>query len=500
MKLLPVLTVIASLSLALNGCAESKQQVNAQPHEKPATKSKPAQSPSYTEISKQYAVAAKTIIDATMAKNDAWRKMEELCDGIGHRLSGSNDLGRALVWAVETMNMDGQENVHIESVMVPHWARGIESATMVDPREVKLSMLGLGLSVGTPKDGITAPVVVITNEDDLEKVKDHIAGKIVLFNNPMPPYDMDAGSHYGTAVRFRGKGPSLVAKHGAVACLIRSVTARSLRTPHTGMTRYEEGVKKIPAAAISVEDAEMIARLTNAGKVVRVTLKMNAHQHEDVVSGNVIGELRGTTWPEQVVVIGGHIDSWDVGQGAHDDGGGCIAAMEAINVLRKLGMKPKRTIRVVLWTNEENGLAGAKQYVHDHEKELSSHVAAIETDSGTFAPQGFGVECEDTAKQAVAAKQLADILRTLEPLGMKKAEEGFSGADVGPMKSAGVPLLGLMVEGSKYFDYHHTQADTLDKIDPKDLSQCVAAMAATAYILADMPMRLGDEAPTTAKP
>jgi Zn-dependent M28 family amino/carboxypeptidase len=418
--------------------------------------------------------------------------MEGLCDGIGHRLSGSASLERAVLWAVETLKSDGQENVRAEKVMVPHWVRGSESAEMTEPRRMTLSMLGLGGSIGTPPDGITAPVVVVRNEAELETQGGGAKGKIVLFNNPMPPYDDEKGSRYGETVRFRGKGASLAAKKGAVACLVRSVTARSLRSPHTGAMGYADGVTRIPAAAISAEDADIIARLFARGQSVLVTLKMQAQTLPDAESANVIGELRGRERPDEIVVIGGHIDSWDVGQGAHDDGAGVVMAMEALSVLRKLGLRPRRTIRVVLWTNEENGLAGGKAYAKDHAAELARHVAAIESDSGGFAPEGFSVECKDEAREKIAASQVRDIARLVSRLGVKKVLLGHSGADVGPMKDSGVILMGIFTEGSTYFDYHHSPADTLDKVDAEELSRCVASLAVMAYVIADMPTRLGD--------
>ncbi len=258
--------------------------------------------------------------------------------------------------------------------------------------------------------------------------------------------------------------------------------------------RYGDAPLKIPTAAITIEDADMLWRLKKLGIPTVVNLKMEARTLPDAESANVIGEIRGLKWPEEVVVISGHFDSWDVGHGAHDDGGGCIIAMEAINVLRRLQMFPKRTIRVVLWTNEENGLRGAKAYAKDHADELKNHVAAIESDSGVFAPRGYGVQCKDEDRQTLAAEQMTEILGLLaSSMGELTAKTGHSGADVGQMKDAGVILMGHRVEGSKYFNYHHTHADTIDKVDPEELSQNVAVLATVAYILADMPHRIGDK-------
>lgn len=452
---------------------------------------RPAEVESGARIAAQYKEAGERIVGAALAGNDAYRKMEALCDGIGPRLSGSPQLEQAIGWAVETLKKDGQENVHREKVMVPHWVRGAESLTMRAPRETLLPILGLGGSVGTPPEGITAEVAVVDDEAQLDALGDAARGKIVLFCNRMPPYDPARGSSYGEAVRFRSNGARLASEKGAVACLIRSVTANSLRTPHTGMMQYGDAHVRIPAAALTIEDADMIARLYARRVPVVLTLKMDARTLPDAPSANVVAELRGTTRPDEIVVIGGHLDSWDVGHGAHDDAAGCVIAMEAINVLRKLEMIPRRTIRVVLWTNEENGLRGGKQYAEDHAEELAKHVAAIEADAGAFRPSGLSVNCADEHRMHIAAGQLRDLLSLFESIGPMPVGTGWSGADISPMKPAGLVLMGLRTDGSKYFDYHHSPADTLDKVDPEALSQNVAVMATVAYILADLTDPIG---------
>jgi carboxypeptidase Q len=358
--------------------------------------------------------------------------------------------------------------------------------------KMKLPMLGLGGSVATPRKGITAEVVIVSNEEELEALGEGARGKIVLFNNPMPPYHPVEGSGYGETVRFRLHGARLASEHGAVGVLVRSVTANSQRTPHTGVMIYGKARRKIPAAAVTIEDAEMIARLIRRGERVKVRLFMEAHREGKVPSANVVAELRGSTLPDEIVVISGHLDSWDVGQGAHDDATGCIMAIESLRLLREAGLRPRRTIRVVLWTNEENGLAGGKSYAKEHADELAQHVAAIESDSGGFDPRGFNLELEDSARHGRAMLQLQELLNLLELEESLKVKSGHSGSDIRPMKAAGVPLLGLKVEGSRYFDYHHTHADTVDKVDPGELNRCVALMAFTAYVLADMPGRLGE--------
>ena len=443
-------------------------------------------------LAKQYAPIAERIITQVRAGNDSFKKMEELCDDIGHRLSGSPELEQAVAWAKKTFEKDGHENVRLQKVMVPKWVRGKESVTMVKPRVADMPMLGLGGSEGTPPEGITAPVVVVADEAELKALGDKVKGKIVLFNNPMPPFNHETNSAgYGGTVRYRGSGAELVAAQGGVACLVRSVTAHSLRTPHTGAMRRGDK-PRVPAAAVTVEDAALMGRLAARGKEVVVTLKMEARTEADAVSHNVIAELRGSAAPDEIVVIGGHLDAWDVGTGAHDDGAGCVMAMEAINVLRKMKLTPRRTIRCVLFTNEENGLRGGTKYAEEHAGEMKNHVAAIESDSGAFKPLGFSVQCEDKARQDRAVEEIKSLLPLFTPLGMRRMTGGHGGADISPMAPHGVALLGFEPEGSTYFDYHHTPADTLDKVDPKMLSDDVAAMAIMSYILADMPGRLGE--------
>ncbi len=430
--------------------------------------------------------AAKRIIDAVAAGNDSYNKLQELCDDVGHRLSGSKGLENAVAWGVARLKADGQENVRAEKLMVPKWVRGRESLVMLEPREHAISMLGLGGSVGT--EGITAEVVVVRSKKELDALAT-AEGKIVLFNAPMAAYDPVKGAGYGEAVQYRSSGAVWAAEKGAVAALVRSVTAHSLRTPHTGAMRYADGKKKIPAASVSVEDAELMARLCARGKKVVVKLMMEAHDDGMVESANVVGELVGREKPEEIVIVSGHLDSWDVGQGAQDDGGGCVCAMEVLNVLRKLGLRPRRTIRVVLWTNEENGMLGVKTYLKDHAAELANHIAAIESDIGVFNPVQFGVDINDADRLKLAGEQLARIVK---PLALK-SKTGSSSSDVGNFKVHGVPALGLDVEGSRYFDYHHTPADTVDNVNPKELSNCVAAMAVVAYSIAEMKERFGGE-------
>lgn len=432
------------------------------------------------EITEAYRATAQKLIDAALKDDGGMDKMTWLCDRIGHRLSGSPGYDQAVQWAAEQMKRDGLENVRTPPVKVPHWVRGAETVEMVHPRVKPIAMLGLGGSVGTPKDGITADVIATKDYEHLKSLgREKVAGKIVFFDIPF--------ENYRKNVAFRAGGASAAAKMGAVAMVMRSAGLATRNVPHTGSLRYEEGVEKVPAAALGEEDAMLISRLLNAGVNVKLKINMEAHTLPDHDTAQVIGEIRGSEKPDEVVVIGGHLDSWDVGSGAHDDGGGCVSAWQAVVLMKKLGLRPRRTVRVVLFANEENGTRGANAY-----KEMigpagiKNHVAAIEMDGGAERPLGFGVTAND--KAMAQAKQIAALL---EPIGAGQITPGGGGADIGPITREGVPAFGLRTVGEHYFDWHHTQADTLDKINPDDLRKNIATMAVMTFVLADMPQRLG---------
>jgi carboxypeptidase Q len=431
---------------------------------------------SRTPIADQYRATANRIIAAALADSSAWNRLAELTDRFGHRLSGSASLERSIDWMLAEMRKDQLQNVRGEKVMVPRWVRGGEWARLVLPRTVPLHMIGLGRSIGTPPAGITADVLVVSSFADLTARAAQAKGKIVLFDVPF--------TTYGATVQYRGRGAIEAAKAGAVAALIRSVSSGSMQNPHTGSMAYDSAVKKIPAAAISVEDAAMLSRMSKRGERVRVTLNMSARTLPDVPSRNVVAELVGSEKPNEVVVLGGHIDSWDVGTGAMDDGGGVVAAWEAVKLLKRLGLRPKRTVRVVAWTNEENGLRGGEGYRDAHRAELDNHVMAMESDNGVFNPYGVGITAGEGG--LAMAKDIATLLR---PIDADSASAGGGGADIGPIGALGVPTMSPAVDGTRYFWYHHSDADTIDKLDPKEMAECVALMAVFAYVVADMPER-----------
>jgi carboxypeptidase Q len=424
-----------------------------------------------------YRDAASRIIGDAMSSPFAWERLALLGDTFGHRLSGSRSLEDAIQWAVAEMKNDGLENVHTEPVKVPYWVRGRESAEITSPRSRPLVMLGLGNSIGTPVDGIEAEVLVVHGFDDLDGQSARVKGRIVLYNVPF--------TNYNETVLFRANGPSRAAAHGAVAVLVRSVGPPGLRLPHTGALRYADGVAHIPAAAITTEDADLLQRMQDRGTVPRVRLRMEAKFLPDADSFNVVGELRGRERPEEVIVVGGHLDSWDVGTGSTDDAGGCVVTWEALRILKKLNLRPRRTVRVVLWTNEENGTRGANAYRDRYRDQLANHVLMLESDSGVLRPSSFGFTGTDAARTRI--KEIAALLRGIQ---LDRIVSPGEGADIGPsVQAANIPAMSLEADGN-YFLIHHTPADTIDKIDPMDMSRASAAIAVIAYVVAEMPERL----------
>lgn len=447
------------------------------------------------ETADHYRQQAGRLIGRAMVDKAGWDKLTYLTTEIGNRLSGSPQLERAVQWVASQMKAEGLENVRLQPVKVPHWVRGEESLWMQAPVQRQLAMLGLGDSVGTPPQGITAPVVVAHSFDELKKLgRQQVQGKIVLYSVPW--------EGYGRTVRYRTRGPSEAAKLGAVAVLVRSATGRSIYSPHTGSLHYEEDAPKIPAAALTVEDTAWIDRLRQAGTTVTVTLKMQAQMLPDADSANVMAEITGSEKPQEVVVFGGHIDSWDVGQGAHDDGASCMAAWEALTIMKQLGLRPRRTVRVVLWTNEENGARGGKAYREALGEKVENHVAAIEMDGGAERPLGFGLglgretpfrrsrQSQPNPVMDAALARLRGIAELLDGIDAGTIMRGGGGTDIGPLMAAGVPGLALRTVGEHYFDWHHTNADTLDKVDEQNFRKAIAMLAVMSYVLADMPGRL----------
>jgi carboxypeptidase Q len=416
---------------------------------------------------------AGALLGAALLDGEAYDEIAYLADVIGPRFSGSPGLDQAIAWTAQRMRDDGLA-VHTEAVDVPVWVRGPASLDVVAPERRSLSLLALGGSVSTPASGLEADVLVVSTFEELEARRSEAVGHIVVWDAPF--------TGYGETVKYRWAGASVAAGAGAVASLTRSVTPTSLHTPHTGGQGYADGVVQIPTAAITVEDAAWLHRLQDRGVTPRLRIQLTAEQRADAPSANVVGELRGRERPDEIVVIGCHLDTWDVGRGAQDDGAGCATVMAAGALLAALPQPPRRTLRVVLFTNEENGLRGGKGYAAAHAGERI--VYAVEDDTGAGAPLGFGVDRPDGAEPAAAALQ--PWAPWLAPVGADVIRVGHSGADIGPLVKQGAVGLGLEHDMTGYWPIHHTEADTLDKIDPAMVRRNVAAMAVMAWILTEV--------------
>ena len=450
----------------------------------------PTPAPTPIVFSPQTLADLKRLQQSALSSDYAYRQVAHLANNIGPRLSGSAQAAKAVEYVAGELKATGCD-VELEKVMVPHWVRGEELAALVQfPGQAenttqKIVLCALGASVGTPPAGLTAEIVAVKNFDELNALdRNKVAGKIVLFNYPFDKQmaaEGRGGEAYGQAVVYRSDGPSAAARQGAVGCLIRSVGGADYRIPHTGMTKYADDAPKIPAAAVTAEDADLIVDLVQQG-TVKMKLVLTPQTLSDVESANVIGDIKGSEHPKQVVIVSGHLDSWDLGTGATDDGAGVAVSMEAAHLIQQLHLTPKRTIRVIAWMNEENGLAGSKQYGKDHEKEWANHFAAMETDNGAGHPIGLNIKGKLEIKKMLAA--VSAVLQEAGAGGVNFAEH--IGADIEPMEKAGVPAFSPIQDSRFYFNYHHTSADTLDKIVPRELAENSAVVVVAAYALANM--------------
>lgn len=455
--------------------------------------SRPPQ-PSPVQYSPQLVSEIKKVQQAAFESDYAFRQLAHLSNNIGPRLSGSAQAQKAVEYVAAELRKLGLE-VQLEKVMVPHWVRGEETGALTEYSGMapgttqKIVLTALGGSVATPNEGVTAEVVVVSNFEELQALgRDRVAGKIVLFNAKFDQQLADngfAGQAYGQSVIYRGIGASAAARLGAIAALNRSAGGADYRLPHTGALRYADDAPKIPAAAVAAEDADLLAHLTSEGKV-RMHLVLTPQTLPDAVSYNVIADLKGSEHPEQVVIVSGHLDSWDLGRGAIDDGAGVVMAMQTAQLLKQLHLRPKRTIRVIAWMNEENGLMGGRTYFNNHKTDVANHFAAIEADLGAGHPMGF------------YAAGKPEILTLLQPLAAILQSQGAgvtrlveeTGSDIEPLGAAGVPTFAPIQDARTYFNYHHTAADTLDKVNPKELQENCAVVATLAYTLASMPQSL----------
>lgn len=437
-------------------------------------------SPKLLEEIHSYGPLVQTIINETLSgsfKGTTWYELANFVDTFGPRFTGTKTLEKAIDYVLNKSIEFGLENVHGEPVSVPHWVRGEESAILLAPRRQKIALLGLGYSVGTPPEGITAEAIVVNSFKELEKRKHEVPGKIVVYNQMYVSYD--------ETVKYRRSGASEAAKHGAVAALIRSVTPYSLYTPHTGMQSYETNVTKIPAACITPEDSTLLRRMEIWGETIKINLKMEAKTLPNEVSRNVIAEISGSTMPEKVVIVSGHVDSWDVGQGAMDDGGGAFVSWHALKLLKHLNFRPRRTVRLIMWTAEEMGIIGANQYIKSHRAKEKNLQFVMESDMGTFMPLGLEFTGTDEVKCI-----LEEVLKLLLPMDQLKLRSPHDGPDIAGWVTAGVPGASLWTQNDKYFYYHHTNADTMLVENPVALDKGTALFAAVSFVLADLSVDL----------
>lgn len=422
----------------------------------------------------------RAIANEILLHGKSYENLHNLTKQVGARLTGSPQTYKAEAWGRKTLQQAGADHVISQSCLVPHWIRGgkDEAWIALPGKKQPLDILALGNSVGTGPKGIQAPVILINSFEELEQKKAAVKGKIVFYNYKFNKTYIRTFEAYRDAVGYRGQGPSEAAKYGAVAVLIRSMSHAADNNPHTGSTRYNDSFPKIPAAAMGLQDADRLAALLEK-EPASVFLKTNGKMLPDTVAHNIIGELVGSEFPEQVITVGGHLDSWDPAEGAHDDGSGCVQSIEIIQVFKAIGYKPRHTIRVVLFANEENGLRGGSKYAGEARTKKESHIFALESDAGGFTPRGFGV--------TMSAEQLNKVrswLPLLAPYGICEIINGGGGSDIGPLnRELGTPLAGLLPDSQRYFDIHHARSDVFESVNKRELELGAISMAALIYLV-----------------
>lgn len=426
------------------------------------------------------------IYDKALAEGQSYAMLDYLCNKVGSRLSGSPGAAAAVEWSRHVMEDYGFDSVWLQPVMVPHWVRGQqEIGRILNSKKmgtVELSVCALGGSVGTGPEGITANVIEVKSFEELASLGTRqVQGKLVFFNRPMDPTLLQTFSSYGGAVNQRGSGASEAAKYGAVGVIVRSMGINPEDYPHTGGMRYATGAPMIPAMAVSTKHADLLSRLLKDDKGLSFYMEMHCQILEDAPSFNVIGEIRGTEYRNEIIAVGGHLDSWDLGQGAHDDGAGCVQSIEVLRIFKAMGYKPKRTIRAVMFMNEENGLRGGQKYADLAKQNKENHLAAIESDRGGFTPRGFTISAPEG--QPEKRSRIQSWKPLLEPYGLSDFSQPGGGADIGPLAPLGVTLIGYLPDSQRYFNYHHTPVDTFDKVDKRELELGAAAMAALVYLI-----------------
>lgn len=425
----------------------------------------------------------KRIADDVFTNSTAYENLRILCKKVGPRLSGSPQAAAAVQETYKMMKAMGADTVYLQECMVPHWVRGAkENALLVDAngKTFSLNICALGNSVGTGKQGLKAEVIEVRSFKELETLGvAGVKGKIVFYNFPMNPTNVETFRSYGEAGQFRGRGPSMAAKYGAVGAMVRSLASNIDDYPHTGTTTYNDSFPKIPAIAVSTRHAEYISVALKKNKTMQLYMRTECEMLPDVKSHNVIAEIRGTEFPNEVITVGGHLDSWDLAEGAHDDGAGCIQSMEIIRVYKKMGIKPKRTIRVVMFMNEENGLRGGRKYAEVAATEKDKKfIFALESDAGGFTPRAFGF----TAEPQVLAK-LRNWVPLFKPYGVYEFADGGGGADIGPLRPLGTTLSGLRPDSQRYFDHHHAANDTFEMVSKRELELGAINMVLLLYVV-----------------
>lgn len=425
----------------------------------------------------------KKIYDEALSNGESYEMLEYLATKIGGRLSGSPQAAAAVEWSRQVMEEYGFDKVYLQEVMVPHWVRGKkEIARIVNSKKYgtyEVNVTALGNSVGTGEGGVAAQMVEVKNFEELKRLgRDKIQGKIVYFSRPMDPTLINTFGAYSGAVNQRGSGPSEAAKYGAIGVVVRSMGLRDDDFPHTGATRYALNIPKIPAVAISTKDGDLLSDLLKDDKGLTFYFETHCKMLDDVLSYNVVGELKGSQYPNQYIVVGGHLDSWDLSQGAHDDGAGCVQSIEVLRLFKSLGIKPKRTIRAVMFMNEENGLRGGRKYAELAERNKEKHIAAMESDRGGFTPRGFTISADDKTRKKIQSWKSLFV-----PYGVSDFSQIGGGADISPLRPQGVPLIGFLPDSQRYFNYHHTAADNFDAIERRELEMGAATMAAMIYLI-----------------
>ncbi|MBO9564178.1 MAG: M20/M25/M40 family metallo-hydrolase [Niastella sp.] len=422
----------------------------------------------------------RAIADEILEHGRAYENLRVLTKQVGARLSGSAGMYKAEAWGKKTLEQDGADKVWLQECKVPHWVRGgKDEAYIAATRKINLDILALGNSMGTGPKGIKAPVILINSFDELELRKDEVKGKIVFYNYKFNNKLVKTFAAYADAGKYRSQGPSRAAKYGAVAVLVRSMSNAADNNPHTGGMNYNDSFPKIPAAAVGLRDANILAQLITDKRDVSVYLKTLAKMLPDTIGHNVIGELKGSEFPDQIITIGGHLDSWDPAEGAHDDGAGCVQSIEVLRALKAIGYKPKRTIRIVLFANEENGLRGGTKYAEEAKAKGEQHYFALESDAGGFTPRGFGFTVSD--EQLTKIRQWLPLFT---PYGVFELSQGGGGADIGPLnRTLKTPLAGLQPDSQRYFDIHHARNDVFEAVNKRELELGAINMAALIYLV-----------------